>query len=221
MFKYVIVFSKTGVMCYTSHLDLMRMFKRSFKKAGIGLEYSKGFNPHPKMGFAQPLSLGYTGLNELMEIETEEDYEPSCLYSKLRELMPEGIDIKSCNRLEGSKKTLAAQTDAAEYIIRIPLNMAPEKSPEELRHAYMGQERIVALKRQKKKKEPVEIDIKPMIRELEFSQEDDILTIKALLDSGSISNLSPELLISTVNEFFELNADRNEMEITRTGIFFI
>lgn len=221
MFKYVIAFSKTGVMCYTSHLDLMRMFKRSFKKAGIRLEYSKGFNPHPKMGFAQPLSLGYIGLNELMEFETVDDHEPSDLYSKLRELMPEGLDIKSCERLEGNKKTLAAQTDAAEYIIRIPLEKELEKTPDELKAAYMGQERIRALKRQKKKKEPVEIDIKPMIRELEFMPEDGMLTIKALLDSGSISNLSPELLINTVNEFFGLDADRNEMEITRTEIFFL
>ena len=57
MGQYAIKFSKQGFICYTSHLDLLRLFKRAFKKAGIKLAYSQGFNPHPKMGFAQPLVL--------------------------------------------------------------------------------------------------------------------------------------------------------------------
>ena len=60
MSKYIVEFSKTGAMCYISHLDMMRLFNRLFKRADIRLAYSKGFNPHPKMGFAQPLSLGYS-----------------------------------------------------------------------------------------------------------------------------------------------------------------
>ena len=59
MYKYTIVFSKTGLVKYISHLDMLRLFKRAFRRAGIELAYSQGFNPHPKMGFAQPLSLGY------------------------------------------------------------------------------------------------------------------------------------------------------------------
>ena len=58
MSRYVIKFSKEGNIRYISHLDLLRLFKRSFKRVGIKLQYSQGFNPHPKMSFAQPLSLG-------------------------------------------------------------------------------------------------------------------------------------------------------------------
>lgn len=221
MFKYVMTFSKTGVICYTSHLDLMRMFKRSFKKADIRLAYSQGFNPHPKMGFAQPLSLGYEGMAELMEFETAEDHEPSYLKDKLAALMPEGIDIIGCERLEGMKKTLAARTDAAKYIIRMPIDRKPDMTAEKMKESYLKQEKITALKRQKKKKTMLEVDIKPMIRELDFGMDGHVLTITALLDSGSVSNLSPELLINTVNEFFKLDADRNEMEITRIGIEFV
>ena len=76
MIRYIMQFSKTGTSCYISHLDLVRVFHRAFKRAGIKLEYSKGFNPHPKMGFAQPLSLGYTGMREYIEFETEEEHAP-------------------------------------------------------------------------------------------------------------------------------------------------
>ena len=98
MFKYILKFSKEGNVCYISHLDLMRLFYRAIKRSGIRLGYSKGFNPHPKISFAQPLSLGYIGLNELMEMETEEEYEADIIRQQLAELMPEGLKIKECVR---------------------------------------------------------------------------------------------------------------------------
>lgn len=219
MFKYVMTFSKTGTICYTSHLDLMRMFKRAFKRGGIKLAYSQGFNPHPKLGFAQPLSLGYEGMKELMEFETVEENDPSYLREKMTALMPPGLDIINCSRVVDEKKTLAARTYAAEYIIMIPSGRMPDMTGEEMKQSYMSQEKIITLKKQKKKKEPVEIDIKPMIRDLNFTK-GERLVIKAVLDSGSNSNLSPELVINTVNEYFDMGIDRNDTEIIRTEIFY-
>lgn len=67
MNRFVLEFSKQGYIKYISHLDMLRLFKRTFKRAGIPLDYSKGFNPHPRMSFAQPLSLGYTSKQELIK----------------------------------------------------------------------------------------------------------------------------------------------------------
>ncbi len=242
MSKYKIRFSKTGSICYISHLDLMRLFTRAVKRAGIKLAYSQGFNPHPKLGFAQPLSLGYAGLNELMEIETVEDLQPDDIKERLSALMPPGLDIKTCEYSPAGGKTLAAMTDAAEYIIEIPLSKKTDMSDDEMQWLYMNQDRILTLKKQKKKKEPAEIDIKPMIRRFsvtQVSQANDMqpamlqtqhgtpiipdgsrLVINTLLDSGSNSNLSPELVIRTFVERLNLEADRNEMDITRNQIFF-
>ena len=93
--KYVIRFSKTGYVKYTSHLDLLRMFKRAFKKAELGLAYSQGFNPHPKMGFAQPLSLGYAGRNELIEFETDRPHQTAEILRAMQGKMPQGIEISA------------------------------------------------------------------------------------------------------------------------------
>ncbi|MBQ1888680.1 MAG: DUF2344 domain-containing protein, partial [Firmicutes bacterium] len=46
MNRYVLRLTKYGNMRFISHLDLHRLFKRSLKKAGIPVDYSKGFNPH-------------------------------------------------------------------------------------------------------------------------------------------------------------------------------
>lgn len=220
MAKYILTFSKTGTICYTSHLDMMKMFKRVFKRAGIKQSYSQGFNPHPKMTFAQPLSLGYWGLNELLEFETDEEYDAVQLEKTLQPLMPEGIVITGCVPAEPSKKTLAAKTDAAEYIIAVPLHEALDKDPEQITKEYMGQDKILTYKKQKKNKELAEVDIKPMIRDISFVVEDETLFITALLDSGSTSNLSPELLITTLVECLGIGTERSEIQVMRRKILF-
>ena len=121
MSKYIIGFSKTGTICYTSHLDLMRIWKRAFKRTGIALAYSQGFNPHPKMGFAQPLSLGYWGMEEYIEFETLDEYTADQLLQRLAPGLPEGIELKQCMGAGHLTKTLASHTVAAQYMIEVPM----------------------------------------------------------------------------------------------------
>ena len=56
MDKYRLLFSKTGRAVYISHLDLMRTLTRAFLRAECRLKYSEGFNPHPQISIALPLS---------------------------------------------------------------------------------------------------------------------------------------------------------------------
>ena len=124
-----------------SHLDTLRLFKRAFKRSGIRLSYSKGFNPHPKMGFAQPLPLGYSSVSEYLEVETEEAYSPKELERALTGQVPEGIRILFCRKAEESKKSLAAKTTAAEYIIGIPAGeYATEQSGAGICEGFLAQD---------------------------------------------------------------------------------
>ncbi|MBQ9964192.1 MAG: DUF2344 domain-containing protein, partial [Clostridia bacterium] len=56
-----ITFSKTGSARYISHLDLNRTMTRAVRRAGLPIWYTEGFNRHPYLTFAAPLSLGYEG----------------------------------------------------------------------------------------------------------------------------------------------------------------
>ena len=137
--------------------------------------------------------------------------------------MPEGLELLSIE--EGKHpKTLAANTISAEYRIEIPIKVEEGGSlptdPRVLWRDYMGQTEILAFKKQKKKKDLVQVDIRPKIRELIFYPPGEELRIDALLDSGSDSNLSPELVITTVLEKFGLTTPRNEIRVTRTKIHF-
>lgn len=220
MSQYAVKFSKQGYICYTSHLDLLRLFKRAFKKAGIRLAYSQGFNPHPKMGFAQPLSLGYSSICEYLEFETTETYDTTILRSLLEDQMPDGIVLHNCEKLENHKKSLAARTCAAEYIIGIPMGRVPEKGADEILSEFLSQEQIMVPKRQKKSKTMKDVNIRDKIRFLNGVIEGENLIITAELDSGSNSNLSPELLIQALVKFMDLKTDRAEMNVLRTKIIF-
>ena len=82
-------YQKTGKAKYISHLDLMSTMQRAFLRAGIKLKYSGGFNPHPYMSAALPLSVGCESLCELMDVGIDCNDLPDVN----SHLLPEGLDI--------------------------------------------------------------------------------------------------------------------------------
>ncbi|MDD7718065.1 MAG: TIGR03936 family radical SAM-associated protein [Eubacteriaceae bacterium] len=218
MSRYIIRFAKEGYMKYTSHLDMLRLFQRAFKRCDITMAHSQGFNPHPKMGFAQPLSLGYTAADEILEFETVEDFLPVDIKNAVSEIMPQGLIIKACSRLTDNVKSLAAIVDEAEYTVVFPVK-ANSADYAKILSDYLTQDSIKAYKRQKKTKKMVEVDIRSKIRNIQLIEGEN-LTLKLVLDCGSTSNLSPEQVISSLMEFANLGIERYDVEVERTKISF-
>lgn len=212
--KYVLKFTKDGYAKYTSHLDLLRFFKRAFRKSGIALSYSQGFNPHPKLGFAQPLSLGYGSSCELLEFTTDVPYETDELYNLLKDMMPEGLEILWCKELAENIKSLAAIADYAVYEVVIPYEISEEKL-QEFSAGYLAQDEILAMKKQKKDKKLVSVNIKNMIRNFAAKTDGNEVKLELLLDCGSISNCSPELVIASFCQYAEIDVPRYAMEVKR------
>lgn len=217
--RYLIKFSKNGYIKYTSHLDLLRIFKRAFKKTGLALRYSQGFNPHPKMGFAQPLSLGYSGKCELIEFELNAPHDEKEILEKMQQEMPEGIQLTACVPLGQEVKPLAACADAALYKIWIPTELE-ENALKSKMEEYLSQGEITAMKRQKKTKKLQEVDIRHRIRSCEIAKLGEFAMLHALLDCGSQSNCSPELVISSFCKFAGIDTPRYEIEVEREKLFF-
>lgn len=68
-----LLFEKTGNAIWISHLDLMRLFQRAFKRAGLHLKHTQGFNPRPSVSIALPLSVGVESYCELLDFDLEGD----------------------------------------------------------------------------------------------------------------------------------------------------
>jgi radical SAM-linked protein len=217
--RYVARFEKGGYTKYISHLDLLRVFKRAFKVMGLDIRYSNGYNPHPKMSFAQPLSLGYSSLCEYLEFETLTPHDPESLREDLAKNLPRDLAITELFQFDSKVKTLAAESDACEYRIFVPFE-GTEEQFRDLFTSYMAQDRITALKKMKKTKTLEEVDIKDKIRSWKVSKEGDNAVIDCILDSGSHSNLSPELVIKSFLDFSKLPLMRWDLEVQRVQQFF-
>ena len=66
--RMMVVFEKGEALRYIGHLDLMRTVQRALRRSELPVKYSNGFNPHIRLSFAAPLSVGVIGLRELMEV---------------------------------------------------------------------------------------------------------------------------------------------------------
>lgn len=220
--KYVIGFKKKGYVCYISHLDVMRLFQRAFKQEDIRLKYSKGYNPHPRMGFAQPLTLGYSSECELLEFETIENLTTRDITGRMRHAMDGILEISGCMRNDENKKTLASKGISIGYEVNIQLPETFPSSRAELISAdrYLAQHEIIAEKKQKKSIKMKKVDIRQMIRSLECIVGNGKAVLEMQLDAGSISNLNPELVINTFVDFFMLGVPRHKIEVKRKNIEF-
>jgi len=89
MNKLRCLYSKTGRAKFISHLDLMATFKRSFLRAGVKLTYSEGFNPHPYISVALPLSVGCESVCELVDVGFSGKEFPR----NINDFLPDGLSI--------------------------------------------------------------------------------------------------------------------------------
>jgi radical SAM-linked protein len=224
--RYMLKFTKEEIIKYTSHLDMVRMFKRAFQRSGIRLIFSAGFNPHPKMTLAQPLSLGYTSVGEWIEFETASDINPQGVRSALASVLPPGIKILEIERMQPDEKSLASRCHAAEYTIAMCLDnaeTAQENLYEILTHNpnaddFLLQPSIIVQKKSMKHKKIVEVDIKPMIHYMRLCLVDNNIFISTELSAGSNQNLSPELLMEAFMEFHKFKIPRETIEVLRTDL---
>jgi len=94
MHKINFIFSKKGAMIYISHLDLMRLFMRALRRAGLPLKMTQGFSPHPKFCIDRALKLGVESENEQASVVLMEQISPCDFKERLQKQLPEGIEIK-------------------------------------------------------------------------------------------------------------------------------
>lgn len=89
-----LLFEKTGNAVWISHLDLMRVFQRSFKRAGLPLTHTQGFNPRPSVSIALPLSVGVQSHCELLDFDLDGEAVPcQQIMERLNCCLVEGVRV--------------------------------------------------------------------------------------------------------------------------------
>ncbi len=187
MDKLRLRFEKTGRAVWISHLDLMHTMQRAFSRAGYELKYSEGFNPHPQISIALPLSVGVGSRCEIMDFRLKGDAELSELPARLTAVMPEGIVVTDCYEQENKFAQLKYLEirGAFAYDERPALEMSEELT------RFFAQPEIVIEK--KTKRGQGQSDIKPAIREIRFEAGEREVHLHAVI-SAQEPTLNPALL---------------------------
>lgn len=114
-----VTFSRGEEVKYLSHLDLMRLWERALRRAGIPLAYSEGFSPHPKISIAAPLPIGVTGDGELMDIMLRRKVSPYFFIKVVGEQLPRGMGIVEVVQVALPLPSLQSQVRQAEYRVEL------------------------------------------------------------------------------------------------------
>lgn len=163
-----ILFEKKANAVWISHLDLMRLFQRAFKRAGLPLTHTQGFNPRPSVSIALPLSVGVESNCELLDFDLDGDKVANRIVrGKLNDYLLPGIRVIKVYDHGQKIKNLALLdcTVTLEYDDGVPANAV--SALEE----FFRQDEIIVEKKTKSGGIQ-EQNIAPMIKSLEVAQTD-------------------------------------------------
>lgn len=121
-------FSREEQLKFLSHLDLMRLWERALRRAGLPLSYSEGFSPHPRIALAAPLSVGVTSEAELMDVFLSRWVSPDLFIAQIKQQLPQGIELLDVQSVGLNIPSLQSQMHFIEYKVEV----ATEKENEEI-----------------------------------------------------------------------------------------
>ena len=163
-----ILFEKKGNAVWISHLDLMRLFQRAFKRAGLPLTHTQGFNPRPSVSIALPLSVGVESSCELLDFDLDGDKVANRIVrGKLNDYLLPGIRVIKVYDNGQKIKNLAL----LDTVVTLEYDQGvPEDAVSKLENFFRQEEILVEKKT--KSNGIQDQNIVPMIKALDVEQTD-------------------------------------------------
>ena len=191
-----ILFEKAGNGIYISHLDLMRLYQRAFKRAGLNLKHTQGFSPRAMVSIALPLSVGVESHCEILDYElVGQELSDEEVRERLNRALPAGVRVLDAYDSPRKPRELT-HLDVA---IRLEYdNGIPEGTVDAIRQLF-DRESVIVTKRGKNG--PVNQDIIPMISKLAItaiSHQELELTARVCAQNPS---LNPQQMVTAIETY--------------------
>ncbi len=211
-----ITYKKRGDALYIGHLDLVRAMSRALVRSRIPIWYSGGFNPHPKLVFAAPLSVGVGGDSELMEIKLTAEISDSEIVSRLSGLLPPGIEIVSCETAKVKFGTIKRYRNRITLSLGDSCSDSAELAADKIRQLFS--EPLMIIKKSKSGER--ECDITALMHNLKL--EHDGRTVVMLVDSAAEGSdyLNPEYVVRAIADKLGLPGEDGSVELARVKMLF-
>jgi len=156
-------FSRGEELKYISHLDLMRLWERVLRRAGIPVAYSEGFSPHPRISLAAPLPIGVTSEADLMDVVVKKTVSPIFIMQNTKSQLPKGMEVLEIVQVPLTAPSLQSQAQFIDYRV----SDRSEKTADEIREAIAATLRAGTLPwHHMRDTGPRHYDLRPLIKDL-------------------------------------------------------
>lgn len=215
-------FNKKNYLKYIGHLDLLRLFQRTFRRAGIPVKYSQGFNPHPKFSIANPLSLGIESEGEYMDIELEDKVDIDDFTQKMNQVLPKDIRIL---RAIYPKENKSISSELSWALYGVTLEIEEDLSIEDIQERLdnwlaRGGIIISRLRKQGKRRVMREEDIAPLIGGIDVRDKTGSeVTLEVLMRVGEDGNLRPFDFIDALKASDIIKLDKDSVSLIRKALY--
>lgn len=204
-------FKKDDECRYISHLDLNRCMLRALHKSRIPIWHTEGYNVHPYATFPLPLSLGFRGERECMDIRLVEDYDFDKIKTDLNSCLPNGLRVFDVTEPVMKAKEITF----ASFKIKITSDDISPDRLYEICGELLGKEEILVEKRTKKKGIK-EIDIKGYLDKVKLERNIGGAILSVTLPAGSVTNINPTLIQKALERYYDVEV---YYDITKTDMY--
>jgi len=191
-------FTKHGKVRFTSHRDVARLWERALRRAGLGVVYSEGFSPRPRVAFGLALPTGHASDGEYVDIRL--DHEPTeplaLLCARLTDALPDGITVPAAEVIPAGTPSLQEAVVACTWTADIG---GPSITQAEAAVVATLAAEELPIERERKGKAQV-VDLRPAINELSVAEDpaDQAVVLTAVLATRPAS-FRPEELVEVLD----------------------
>ncbi|MCI0596106.1 MAG: TIGR03936 family radical SAM-associated protein, partial [candidate division Zixibacteria bacterium] len=144
---------------FSSHLDVIKVFERALRRAGLSVSYSQGFHPKMKVAFGPPLPLGHLSTAEYLDIRFELPYRPE-FFLRFAQALPPGFKLIDAKPILAKTESLSASVNVARYEAWLPTSIEPSRCRQFLEQKEVWAERASEGERRR-------VNVRPFVRGLE------------------------------------------------------
>lgn len=210
--KNVRIWFKKDKECrYISHLDLNRVMLRAVYRAKLPIWYTEGFNPHPFITFPLPLSLGFRGEAESMDVRfLDESFDLNSVADIMNPFLPDGVRVYGASESKMKPGDIAFAKFTAKLYSD---NLSDAELKTELCELMLLDEYLMP----KKTKSGIkDVDVSQYLKLIEILPDTDALNIAVTLPAGSSNNVNIQLLLNALESYVKADV---YYDITRLGVF--
>ncbi|GMT49515.1 MAG: B12-binding protein [bacterium] len=175
-----IKFTKSGILKFLSHIELVNLFQKAFMRLDIPIVFSQGYNPIPKMEFANPLTLGIESESEYLQFRVESNYLLDRFKEAMNNELPEGIQVLDYLYTPDTLPKLQKEIQSVEY--RIYLN--EQLTPDDFESRLDQLKELGELQSEKKNKHGLFTQRDNLCLQIDFNKEDNYLTLSFKTDES-------------------------------------